>query len=118
LTKPVPILTMTSDQGSNLFATYVHLAYTVGLRLVYFPDMNHIESNVENGIFDAINFEHLTEKSLFLARLHHGPKRSEGRWHSQIKSAFEVSRLVAVATKGKSNPSLPEMDGLGVVATS
>ena len=90
LNQPVPILTMTSDQGSNLFATYVHLSYTVGLRLVYFPDINHIESNVENGIFPAINFGHLTEKSLFLAKLHHAPKRSEGRWHSQIKQAFEV----------------------------
>ena len=93
LFKPVPILTMTSDQGSNLFATYVHLAYTIGLRLVYFADINHIESNVENGIFEVINFGHLIEKSLFLARLHHAPKRSEGRWHSQIKNAFEVGRL-------------------------
>lgn len=118
MTKPVPILTMTSDQGSNFFASYVHLAYTIGLRLVYFPDMNHIESNVENGIFDAINFSHLTEKSLFLARLHHAPKRSEGRWHSQIKFAFQVSQLDVVATKGKSNPGLTEVDRLGVVAAS
>ena len=93
LTKPAPILTMTSDQGSNLFATYVHLAYTVGLRLTYFPDINHIESNVENGIFDAMNFGHLAEKSLFLARLHHAPRRSEGRWHVQIKYAFKVGGL-------------------------
>ena len=98
---------MTSDQGSNLFATYVHLAYTVGLRLVYFPDINHIESNVESGIFVAINFEHLTEKSLFLARLHHAPRRSEGRWHSQIKYAFEVSRLMALQRRGHPIPACP-----------
>ena len=66
---------MTSDQGSNLFATYVHLAFTVGLRLLYFPDINHIEANVENGIIDAMNFGHLAEKSLFLARLHHSPPK-------------------------------------------
>ena len=109
---------MTSDQGSNLFATYVHLAYTTRLRLVYFPDINHIEANVENGIFDVIDFQHLTEKSLFLAKLHHAPKRSEGKWHGQIKHAFEVGRLDAVATKGKSDPGLPEAEGLGVVAAS
>ena len=113
-TKPVPILTMTSDQGSNLFATHVHLAYTIGLRLVYFPDINHIEANVENGIFDAIGFGHLTEKSFFLSRLHHAPKRSEGRWHVQIKYAFKVGGLEAIAAKGKSDPGLPEADGTGV----
>ena len=106
---------MTSDQGSNLFATYVHLAYMIGLRLLYFPDINHIESDVENGIFEAINCEHLSEKSLFLARLHHAPKRSEGRWHSQIKYAFQVGRLDAVATKRASEPGLPEADGLGLL---
>ena len=94
MTKQGPILTMTSDQGSNLFAAYMNLVYTVGLRLVYFPDINHIESNVESGIFQAINFEHLTEKSLFLAKLHHGPQRSEGRWHTQIKNAFQVSQFL------------------------
>ena len=67
MTKPVPILTMTSDQGSNLFATYVHLAYTTRLRLVYFLDINHLEANVENRIFEVINFDHLSAKSLFLA---------------------------------------------------
>ena len=118
LTKPVPVLTMTSDQGSNLFATYVHLAYTVGLRLVYFPDINHIESNVENGIFEAINFGHLTEKSLFLSRLHHGPRRSEGRWHVQIKYAFKVGGPEAAAAKGKSDPGLTEVDGAGVAVAS
>ena len=104
---------MTSDQGSNLFATYVHLAYTVGLRLVYFPDINHIEANVENGIFEAINFEHLSEKSLFLARLHHGPKRSEGRWHSQIKYAFKVGR--PLQRRGRPNPACPRRMDLGLL---
>ena len=109
---------MTSDQGSNLFATHVHLAYTIGLRLVYFPDINHIEANVENGIFDAIGFGHLTEKSFFLSRLHHAPKRSEGRWHVQIKYAFKVGGLEAIAAKGKSDPGLTEADGTGDVVAS
>ena len=111
----MPILTKTTDQGSNLFATYIHLAYTIGLRAFWFPDINHVESNVETGVFEAINFEHLAEKSLFLARLHHAPKRSEGRWHSQIKHAFEVGRPDAVATTRTSEPGSSEADGLGLV---
>ena len=69
-----------------------------------------MESNVGDGVFEAINFAHLSEKSLFLAILHHAPKRSEGRWHSQIKHAFEVGRLDAVATTRTSEPGSSEAD--------
>ena len=45
----------------------LYLAYTTRLRLVYFPDINHLEANVENRIFEVINFDQLSENSLFLA---------------------------------------------------
>ena len=57
---------------------------------MYFPDLNHIENNVDAGVMEAQDLTFIDRKSRFLYNLHYGPKKSEGHWHGQIKSAFAV----------------------------
>ena len=85
-----PVLAITSDQGSQLFKAALHLGLELKLRLIWFPDINHIEHNVDKGIMLACNLDQLNEKALFLGRLHRGPKMAAGRWHGQIKRAHEA----------------------------
>ena len=85
---PPSVLSFTADQGPENFAMYVHLAFHVGLRVVYFPDLNHIESNLDDGLFTALGLGHMDAKSRFLGRLHRGPQKSPGHWHAQIQNAF------------------------------
>ena len=80
-----PVLTITSDQASPLFRAALHLSMKLRLRLVWFPDINHVEHRVDKGIMDACGLDHLNEKVLFLGRLHRGPKKAAGKWHGQIK---------------------------------
>ena len=87
-----PVLAITSDQGSQLFKAALHLGLELKLRLIWFPDINHIEHNVDKGIMLACNLDQLNEKALFLGRLHRGPKMAAGRWHGQIKRAHQADR--------------------------
>ena len=85
------VLAITSDQGSQLFKAALHLSLELKLRLVWFPDINHVEHNVDKGIMAACDLEQLSEKALFLGRLHRGPKKIAGKWHGQIKQAHQAS---------------------------
>jgi hypothetical protein len=85
-----PVLTITSDQASMMFAAANFLAYSCGLRLVWFPDINHIESNAEKAVFVATGIPQINEKVSFLARLPYGPRKNAGHWHSQMQQAFEA----------------------------
>ncbi len=93
-----PVLTLTSDQGSTLFAAQNHLAYSCGLRLVWFPDLNHIEANVDTGVLQAAGLAHLAEKALFLSRLNYGPKREVGHWHGQMQLAHKAGVFLTLHT--------------------
>jgi hypothetical protein len=86
--EPFPLLCWTSDQG--VFAAYIFLAVSAGLRIAFFPDANHQESNIDASLLPAINLGHLDDKMLFLARLKHGPNREAGHWHSQLREGFEA----------------------------
>ena len=72
---------------------YVHLAFHVGLRIVYFPDLNHVESNLDDGLFTALGLGHMDAKSRFLGRLHRSPQKSPGHWHAQIQNAYKDHRF-------------------------
>jgi len=89
-----PILALTRDQGSYLFASYMHLANHVGLRLVWFPDSNHCESNTEKGILAACGMAQVSEKSQWLSRLNNGLVRGRGQWFMEMKHAHQASKCV------------------------
>lgn len=95
---PPPVLTITADQGPENFAMYVNLAFHEGLRIVYFPDINHVEGNVDSGLLEALDMPHIDAKSKFLCRLHYGPTKGEGHWHAQIKSAFKADHYYELLT--------------------
>jgi len=82
------VLCLTTDQG--LFRAYVHLAYTERLRVAWFPDMNHMDANLDKTLLEALNLSHCTEKVQFLSRLNRGPNKAAGRWFGQIRRAFQV----------------------------
>ena len=88
-----PVLTITSDQASMMFAAANFLAYSCRLRMVWFPDINHIESNAEKAVFVAAGLQQINEKVSFLARLPYGPRKDAGHWHSQMRQAFEASAI-------------------------
>ena len=74
--------------------------YIIKLRLVWFPDINHVEHNVDKGIMTACDLENLSEKALFLGRLHRGPKKAAGKWHGQIKQAYQADGQRCVGCLG------------------
>jgi hypothetical protein len=84
------VLTITSDQASMMFAAANYLTYSCRLRMVWFPDINHIESNAEKAVFVAAGIQQINEKVSFLARLPYGPRKDAGHWHSQMRQAFEA----------------------------
>ena len=88
---PMPVLAMTSDQGSSLFASQIYLIYNKGIRAVWFPDINHQESTVETSILPASGLSQLSEKNDFLSKLHYGPKKKRGHWHGQVKMAAQAT---------------------------
>ena len=73
-----------------MFAAANFLAYSCRLRLVWFPDINHQESNAERAVFVASGICQINEKASFLARLPYGPRKAAGHWHSQMRQAFEA----------------------------
>ena len=79
---------MISDQG--LFRTGIDLMYGLGLRVLYFPGIDHQESRIDTGMMEALDLGHLTGKALFLSRLTRGPEKKPGRWHRQIRRVCEV----------------------------
>jgi hypothetical protein len=85
------VLTITSDQDSKMFAAANFLSYQCGLRSVWFPDINHVESNVEKGVMTASGLSQVNEKVSFLSRLPYGPQRDAGHWFGQMRLAFEAS---------------------------
>jgi hypothetical protein len=58
--------------------------------MVWFPDINHVESNAEKAVFTASGLSQVNEKVSFLARLPYGPRKDAGHWLSQMKQAFEA----------------------------
>jgi hypothetical protein len=88
-----PVLTVTSDQDSKMFAAANFLSYQCGLRSVWFPDINHQESNVEKSVLIASGLGQVNEKVMFLSRLPYGPQRDAGHWFGQMRLAFEASVL-------------------------
>ena len=81
------VLAITSDQASYMFASANFLSYELGLRIVWFPDVNHVEANIDSGVFVASGLNQVNEKARFLARLPYGPARDSGHWHGQMKTA-------------------------------
>ena len=73
-----------------MFASANFLAYELGLRIVWFPDVNHVEANIDKGVFTASGVSQVSEKASFLARLPYGPARDAGHWHGQMKAAFRA----------------------------
>ena len=76
-----------------MFAAANFLAYSCRLRMVWFPDINHIESNAEKAVFAAAGLQQINQKLSFLARLPYGPRKDAGHWHSQMRQAFEASAI-------------------------
>ena len=84
-----PVLALTTDQDSAMFGAHCLLAYNEGLRVCWFPDCNHQESNADAAVLAASGFSNLEAKITFLARFNHGPY-SGGRWLGQQREACEV----------------------------
>jgi hypothetical protein len=99
-----PVLTVTSDQASMMFAAANFLAYSCRLRMVWFPDINHIESNAEKAVFVAAAVQQINEKVSFLSRLPYGPRKDAGHWHSQMKQAFEAPAFLFAAIISQFEP--------------
>jgi hypothetical protein len=72
-----------------MFASHVWLAYHVGLRMVWFPDINHQEANIDSGMMAASGLEQVDAKVLFLSRFNHGPWRG-GRWLGVQREAAQA----------------------------
>ena len=83
----VPILAWTSDQG--LFPSWMYMA-ACGVAVAHFPDVNHQESNIDATLLNAVGLGMVDEKTLFLARLKHGPMREAGHWGGQLKEALQA----------------------------
>ena len=79
---------MISDQG--LFRTGIDLMYGLGLRVLYFPGIDHIESRIDTGMMEALDLGHLSAKALFLSNLNHKPDLAPGKWHRQIQKIAQV----------------------------
>ena len=84
------LLVLTSDQGSPIFASYTHLAFTSGLRMAWFPDANHQEANIEKHILPASGMLQVLDKTQFLMRLNNGPLRGQGHWFRQQQEAHKA----------------------------
>jgi hypothetical protein len=93
-----PVVTITSDQASMMFAAANFLTYSCQIRMVWFPDINHIESNAEKAVFVAAGLSQINEKVSFLARLPYGPRKDAGHWHSQMRQAFEAPTIIGQET--------------------
>jgi hypothetical protein len=81
-----------------MFAAANFLAYSCQIRMVWFPDINHIESNAEHAVFVAAGLPQINEKVSFLARLPYGPRKNAGHWHSQMRQAFEAPTIIQQET--------------------
>ena len=81
-----------------MFAAANFLAYSCQIRMVWFRDINHIESNAEKAVFVAAGLPQINEKVSFLARLPYGPRKDAGHWHSQMRQAFEAPTIIQQET--------------------
>lgn len=90
-----PVLAITSDQASTMFAAANFLSYQCGLRLVWYPDVNHVEHNVERHVMVAAGLAQVNEKVTFLSRLPHGPQRDAGHWFCQTREAFMAPTCIS-----------------------
>lgn len=88
-----PILSITSDQASTMFAASLVMSLQLRLRVIWFPDTNHQEANIEKNVMVASGLKQLSEKAVFVKRLPHGPERSAGHWRGQLQSVFEARSL-------------------------
>ena len=83
-----PVLTLMSDQG--LFRLALHLTVSMPLRVHWSPGPCHIESNIDSGILEALNLQHMTKNINHVVKLLRGPKRGPGKWHREIMDAFNA----------------------------
>ena len=81
-----------------MFAAANFLTYSCQIRMVWFPDINHIESNAEKAVFVAAGLPQINEKVSLLARLPYGPRKDAGHWHSQMRQAFEAPSIIQQET--------------------
>ena len=81
------VLSLISDQG--LFRLGLHMTVAMPLRVQWFPGPCHIESNIDGGILEALNLQHLSEKTNHVVKLLRGPQKASGKWHRQIMSALD-----------------------------
>ena len=88
-----------------MFAAANFLAYSCRLRMVWFPDINHVESNAEKAVFVASGINQVNEKVSFVARLPYGPRKDAGHWHSQMRQAFQAPDIRRVL-----RPTTPTFD--------
>ena len=82
------VLTLMSDQG--LFRLALHLIVSMPLRVHWSPGPCHQESNIDSGILEALNLQHMTEKTNHIFKLLRGPQRGAGKWHREIMDAFHA----------------------------
>lgn len=92
------VLSLMSDQG--LFRLALHLTVSMPLRVHWCPGPCHIESNIDSGILEALNLQHMTEKTNHIAKLLRGSKRGPGKWHREIMDAFRAFETECDAVGG------------------
>ena len=88
-----------------MFAAANFLAYSCRLRMVWFPDINHVESNAEKAVFIASGLGQVNEKVSFLARLPYGPRKDAGHWLSQMQQACEALAHLFFTTRSHFEPA-------------
>lgn len=81
------VVSLMSDQG--LFKVGLHMAISMGMRAVWFYGPCHVEANLDTGVLEALNLQHMSEKVGHLLKLWRGPQKAYGRWHRRIKEAFQ-----------------------------
>ena len=90
---PPSTLVVVSDQDSSLFAFATH-ALTEHYRIVYFPDVNHQESNDVTNTMNLMRALEHKRKFVFLAKCNHGPWRGHagGKWKKLQEETFDLYR--------------------------
>ena len=92
------VLSLMSDQG--LFRMAQHMTLSLPMRVHWCPGPCHQESNIDAGVMEALNFQHLTEKTNHVVKVLRGPQKAAGKWHRQIMSAFESFMAECTAAGG------------------
>jgi hypothetical protein len=89
--RDAPVVVLTADQG--LFSTYTLCAYGYHLRIVYFADPNHQESNVDKGLLAAAGYAQVVSFYLLWATPWGGHIRTKPRSASIMKISVPKAAL-------------------------